>query len=72
MNFIKLSRVIINTSKISTIQLLDNHYTIKVASSNTSGFVLAGSGFHKMDRTNLKKRIFKIRHYFTGTIFTYI
>ena len=47
MNFIKLSRVIINTSKISTIQLLDNHYTIKVASSNTSGFVLAGSGIIK-------------------------
>lgn len=45
MNFIKLSRVIINTSKISTVQLIDNRYIIKVASSNTSGFVLAGSGW---------------------------
>ena len=50
MNFIKLSRVIINTSKISTVQLLDNRYIIKVSSSNTSGFIVAGSGWiHSID-----------------------
>ena len=50
MNFIKLSRVIINTSKISTVQLLENRYIIKVASLNTSGFIVAGSGWiHSID-----------------------
>ena len=50
MKFIKLSGVIINSSKISTISLLDNRYIIKIACSDTSGFIVAGSGWiHSID-----------------------
>jgi hypothetical protein len=50
MKFIKLSSVIINTSKISTVRLLENRYIINISSSNTSGFIVAGSGWiHSID-----------------------
>jgi hypothetical protein len=50
MKFIKLSNVIINTSKISTVRLLENRYIIKIACSDTSGFIVAGSGWiHSID-----------------------
>jgi hypothetical protein len=51
MKFIKLSRFIINTSKISTVQVLDNRYIINISSSNTSGFMLAGSGMFNSNET---------------------
>ena len=50
MKFIKLSNLIINTSKISTVRMIDNRYIIKIACSNTSGFIVAGSGWiHSID-----------------------
>jgi len=50
MKFIKLSNVIINTSKISTVRFLENRYIIKIACSDTSGFIVAGSGWiHSID-----------------------
>ncbi len=51
MKFIKLSRFIINTSKISTVQVLDNRYIINISSSNTGGFMLAGSGMFNSNDT---------------------
>jgi hypothetical protein len=51
MKFIKLSRFIINTSKISTVQVFDNRYIINISSSNTSGFMLAGSGMFNSNET---------------------
>jgi len=50
MKFIKLSGVIINSSKISTISILDNRYIVKIANTNASGFIVAGSGWiHSVD-----------------------
>lgn len=53
MNFIKLSKIIINTSKISTVELLENKYLITISKNDVSGFMLAGSGLV----TSLEKKI---------------
>ena len=44
MTFLKLSNIIINTSKITTIRKYNNIYRINILHFDISGFILAGSG----------------------------
>jgi len=44
MSFLKLSNLIINTSKISTIEMLENKYLINLTSNRIEGFMMFGSG----------------------------
>jgi hypothetical protein len=44
-NFIRLSSVIINTVKISKIEIQENKYCIHLMNSNIDGFFLFSSGF---------------------------
>ena len=43
-NFLKLSKIIINTNHIRNINILASQYEIKLSTPNISGYVLAGSG----------------------------
>jgi len=45
MKFIKLSKIIINTSKISTIKITDSQYLIKMDKIDIRGFNFLGFGF---------------------------
>ena len=44
MRFIKLSNIIINTSKIITIRKYNNMYRINILHFDIGGFILFGSG----------------------------
>ena len=43
-NFLKLSKICINTNHIRNINILASQYEIKLSTPNISGYVLAGSG----------------------------
>ncbi len=42
--FLKLSKIIINTNHIRNINILASKYEIKLSTPNISGYVIAGSG----------------------------
>ncbi len=42
--FLKLSKIVINTNHIRNIDILASKYIIKLSTPNISGYVLAGSG----------------------------
>jgi hypothetical protein len=44
MTFIKLSNIIINSTKISTIRISKNKYFIDIVNSNLDGFMILGAG----------------------------
>lgn len=44
MSFIKLSSIIINTSKISSINIYNNKYYINIGLQDIDGFFMFGSG----------------------------
>ena len=46
-NFIKLNNLLINTSKIRTIELKNNTYIITLSSNTLDGFMLFTSGYFK-------------------------
>ena len=54
MKFIKLSNLIINTSKISTIKISDSQYLIKMDKIDVSGFIFFGSGFLSSNYNEIK------------------
>lgn len=43
-NFLKLSKICINTNHIRNINILQSKYEIRLSTPNISGYVLAGSG----------------------------
>ena len=48
-NFLKLSKIIINTNHIRNINILQSKYEINLSIPNFEGFILAGSGNIKLD-----------------------
>jgi hypothetical protein len=54
MKFIKLSNLIINTSKISTIKISDTQYLIKMDKINLDGSFFFGSGFLSNNYNEIK------------------
>jgi hypothetical protein len=53
-NFLKLSKICINTNHIRIINILQSKYEIKLSIPNIEGFILAGSGkidtnYHAID-----------------------
>ena len=48
-NFLKLSKICINTNHIRSINILQSKYEINLSIPNIEGFILAGSGNIKLD-----------------------
>ena len=48
-NFLKLSKICINTNHIRNINILQSKYEIKFATPNMDGFTIFGSGQFELD-----------------------
>jgi len=59
-HFIKFSNLIINTSKISKIEIINNTYCIHLVNNTIDGFFLFSSGF--INSYNEKITVCKVNH----------